>query len=224
MAWQLANEPRGLNRTGDFNRWINETAAYIKSLDRNHLVSLGAEGDTPWPAAVGLEFSRNHASPNIDYTTIHIWPVNWTWYDARNHAGTFAPALKKTRAYLASHLDRARTLNKPLVVEEFGMARDQGSFNPASATQARNQFYGALYEEAYRAAQSGAPLAGTNFWAWAGEGQPRKPDGILWKPGDPLIGDPPHEHQGWNSVYGTDTGTLEVIAAAATRFSQLGKP
>src|SRR5690606_22545972 len=51
MAWQLANEPRpGVSPAvmeaalPSYYRWIDDSAALIRSLDRNHLVSLGMEG------------------------------------------------------------------------------------------------------------------------------------------------------------------------------------
>src|ERR1043166_8117741 len=66
FAWELANEPRRYPYS-----WIDETAAYIKSLDPNHLVTTGSEGTPP---GENLDFPRTHAGPNIDYATIHIWP------------------------------------------------------------------------------------------------------------------------------------------------------
>ena len=46
MAWELANEPRPMRPAANdaYLKWINDTAAYIKSLDRNHLVTTGSEG------------------------------------------------------------------------------------------------------------------------------------------------------------------------------------
>ena len=46
MAWELANEPRPMRSSSDqqYKNWISKTAAYIKSLDKNHLVTIGHEG------------------------------------------------------------------------------------------------------------------------------------------------------------------------------------
>lgn len=46
MAWQIANEPRPFSPDNkkEFAEWIGETAALIKSIDPNHLVSVGSEG------------------------------------------------------------------------------------------------------------------------------------------------------------------------------------
>jgi len=43
MAWQLANEPRG-NDCKSWVNWVKDTSKHIKSLDSNHLVSIGTEG------------------------------------------------------------------------------------------------------------------------------------------------------------------------------------
>ncbi|MFC1572311.1 FlgD immunoglobulin-like domain containing protein [Candidatus Eisenbacteria bacterium] len=222
MAWELANEPRGFhNNATAFNQWIDETAAYIKSIDANHMVTTGCEGNTPWPSWNGLDFLANHDGSNIDYTTIHIWPQNWGWYDPDNPAGTYGPAVLDARAYLQSHESLAVSLQKPLVLEEFGFARDSGSFDPASTTAWRDSFLNAMYDEVYASASSEGAAAGSNFWSWAGEGRPLEPYGSHWSNGDPWTGDPPHEAQGWYSVYDTDSSTLSAVAFHAQEMTGL---
>src|SRR4029078_1362247 len=81
MSWQLANEPRpggsaevaGRNREA-YYAWIDGTAALIRSLDHNHLVSLGHEGTM---GATGSESLARRAHRDIDYLTAHVWPLNW---------------------------------------------------------------------------------------------------------------------------------------------------
>jgi len=53
------------------------------------------------------------------------------------------------------------------------------------------------------ALKASSPMAGIMPWAWAGDARPPRP-GEMWKPGDPFIGDPPHEKQGWYSIYDKD--------------------
>ena len=226
MAWELANEPRGFNNNStDFNAWIDSTAAYIKSLDSNHLVTTGCEGDTPWPPWNGLDFIANHDGPDIDYATCHIWPQNWGWYDPC-YPSSYAGAETAARNYLLDHLDEAENnLGKPLVLEEFGLARDweplHDIYYPNSPTTYRDLFYEAMFDEIFNSASNGGAAAGDNFWAWGGEGRPLIPYGSLWDPGDPWIGDPPHEHQGWYSVYDVDTSTLNVISDHAADMYSL---
>ena len=221
MAWQIANEPRGVLRPKAMNRWILETAALIKKLDPNHLVSLGSEGNTSSFTA-GNDFLKNHSSPFIDYTTIHIWIQNWLWYDPLKAEQTYPKALDKALKYIQTHVDLAKKIGKPLVLEEFGIARDQNSHDPEASTTYRDQYYEAIFTKVYQQAVQGNPLTGCNFWAWAGQGRPKQAEGI-WQKGDDLIGDPPHEYQGWYSVYDKDKSTLAIIEAFAKKMRQLGR-
>jgi mannan endo-1,4-beta-mannosidase len=204
FSWELANEPR---RYPD--AWIDETAAYIKSLDPNHLVTTGSEGSPPWERQ---DFIETHNGPNIDYVTIHIWPQNWSWFDPQNPTD-YADSEKKARDYFKQHTEYANTLGKPLVLEEFGLARDwetfQDIFNPASTTSNRDLFYTAMFEEVLSSIKDGGPAAGDNIWVWSGTSLPR----------DPWVGDPPHEIPGWYSVYSTDQSTLAIISKHANEIS-----
>lgn len=68
----------------------------------------------------------------------------------------------------------------------------------------RDQYYQFVLEHALNL---GIPI---NFWAYGGEGRPRTP-AANWTEGDDFIGDPPHEPQGWYSVYNNDQTTLDLI-------------
>ena len=46
MAWELCNEPRGIDNTEVFNKWIDSTAGFIKSMAPKQLVTTGSEGIT----------------------------------------------------------------------------------------------------------------------------------------------------------------------------------
>jgi mannan endo-1,4-beta-mannosidase len=54
------------------------------------------------------------------------------------------------------------------------------------------------------------PMAGIAPWSWSGATKPPRP-GQIWRPQDPFTGDPPHENQGWYSLYADDISTLQVI-------------
>jgi mannan endo-1,4-beta-mannosidase len=62
-------------------------------------------------------------------------------------------------------------------------------------------------------------MAGVNFWAWGGEGRPAVPKG-MWKLGDNFIGDPPHEPQGWYSIFDTDSSTIRIIKEYAGKINK----
>ena len=216
MSWQLANEPRGGTRAPAFRHWLHESAAYIKNLDRKHLVTTGVEGETPWPSGSGLDLVRDHDSPNIDYVTAHVWAQNWGWFDPTRVSETYADAVARMRDYIESHERKARSLGKPLVIEEFGIGRDGGSYDPLAPVTVRDRYYAEVFSLVESLARTGA-MAGVNFWAWAGEGTPRVPGGH-WGDGDPFTGDPPHEAQGWYGVDARDASTIAVIERYAARI------
>ena len=222
MAWQLANEPRpGRNAYWDdeYYRWLNTTAQFIHNIDPNHLVSTGNEG-----LAGSLGDSTNyltaHRSKYIDYLTMHLWPKNWGWFNAKDIAGTYPRTEKNAVNYIDEHIRFARELNKPIVMEEFGLPRDSEKCKPGTPTTARDRYYKKILGLIYDSAAAGAPIAGTNVWAWAGEGRGQHPDD-KWRPGDPFVGDPPQEPQGLNSIYNTDTSTLAIFKAHAQKMIKL---
>jgi len=221
MAWELANEPRGHNQFEAYSNWVAETATHIKQLDPNHLVTTGSEGLTAAQDATHTRPEIIHALPNIDYLTFHIWIQNFGWYDPRSSA-SYEQATKLALAYLDQHIDMAARLGKPAVFEEFGIARDGGNFSPAAATTVRDRYYQTMMDATFTAAARGRPLVGINFWAWAGEARPVNPGG-LWQIGNPFIGDPPHEPQGWYSVYDQDVSTIAIVREYAEKMHSLSR-
>jgi len=209
MAWELANEPRPMLPAAIdvYLKWTSDTAAFIKGLDNHHLVTAGPEG---W---IGTEsnasFKRVHEDPNIDYLTIHIWPKNWGWFRQGLMEEDYTNLQEKTRAYIAMHIADAAMLNKPLVIEEFGLPRDGASFDPATATSLRDRYF--RYILSY--VKVSQHVAGVNFWASGGMARPKKGQ-TFWKTGDDLMGDPPMEEQGLNSVFDSDQSTWKVIRSA----------
>ena len=218
MTWQLGNEPRGINNREDFKRWINNTAKYIKSMDSSHLITIGSEGATAHPSS-GNDFLVDHESSYIDYTTIHVWVQNWGWFDPYDKE-SLSPAIEKATAYINEHALLAEKLNKPVVLEEFGISRDNNDHAVTGFVTLRDEYYNQIFTHILDKAAAGSPIAGLNFWAWGGMGRPREPEAI-WHTGDDFTGDPPHEHQGWYSVYDTDSTTLEIIDQYTRKFNSL---
>jgi mannan endo-1,4-beta-mannosidase len=217
MAWQLATEPRpgGSDEAGRAHMtaylgWIDATARLIKSLDPNHLVSTGSEG-TQGCINDDQCVVNAHSSPAIDYMTAHIWPQNWSWADPKDLPGTWPTTERNTHDYLAQQVAIARRLNKPLVIEEFGFPRDRGSFEPGSPTTFKDRFYQLIYAAVLDSVRTGGPLQGCNFWGWGGEGRALHPDHHFVRGDTSYVGDPPHEPQGWYSVFDVDASTQAVI-------------
>ena len=225
MAWQLANEPRpggsdavADRSLADFHNWIGSTARLIKSIDPNHLVSTGGEGLKGSMEREDLALS-SQAFADIDYTTAHLWPGNWSWLDRSDMAGTHARAMAQSAEYIARHVALARRLDKPLVLEEFGYPRDGDRYSPDVLTTMRDGFYGMIHDAVLTSAREAGPLVGSNFWAWNGEGRAAHADARFRAGGDAFLGDPPHEPQGWYGVFDSDASTLERIRTHAAALA-----
>lgn len=217
MVWQLANEPEGSNNILNYRRWLHDTAKTIKKLDANHLVSIGSEGNTP-SSENGTNFEKDHNSPYIDYFTFHLWIQNWDWFDPIRPEDTYQKALVKVNEYIDTHVQIALKFNKPIVLEEFGISRDKNSYSPSANVTIRDIYYATIFNKINNLSKSIPMVSGVNFWAWSGEGRPNQPKSI-WKIGDDFTGDPPHEFQGWYSVYDTDKTTIEVLKKYANKIN-----
>jgi len=225
MAWQLANEPRpgsDANARPHFDvfiKWVDDTAGYIKTLAPKQLVSTGNEG---WMGTAGSRelYEQAHATKHVDYLTYHMWAPNWQWFDPKNAAATFEGAWKKMQDYLDWHIDAANRMGKPIVLEEFGINRDGGSYSPAATTLYRDMFYQKIYALLERRAAAGDAIAGSNFWAWGGAGRTANAD-FMWRAGDSFVGDPPQEPQGLYCVFDSDATTIEIIADSALLMSHV---
>jgi mannan endo-1,4-beta-mannosidase len=127
MTWELANEPRCIG-SGDYPRspnctaqtlvdWARDVSAFVKSIDRNHLVSVGDEGfycdpqSTDWlencnEGVDTLAFTR---IKDVDVMSLHLYPDHWgkdvNW-------GT---------QWIRRHVRDARRLGKAVMLGEFGI-------------------------------------------------------------------------------------------------------
>jgi mannan endo-1,4-beta-mannosidase len=224
MTWELANEPRAFSDANKelLEKWVDETAVYIKSLDPNHLVTTGTEGS--WGCEMDIRlFEKIHASKNVDYMTVHIWPFNWSWLKANDMQATMSRAIENTGKYIDDHLAVAQKLNKPLVFEEFGLPRDGFVFTPGSPVTLRDRYYDFAFGRVLESARKKGLMAGANFWAFSGTGRPNAlRSDHMWKSGDDYLGDPPQEAQGLNSVF-SDDPTLQIVKEFNALISGLDK-
>lgn len=126
FGWELANEPRSSDRSGNLvNRWVEEMASYLKSIDAHHLVGTGEEGfdvaaagfsaqsysNQYWlfDGTAGVSFTQNSVTHPIDFASCHLYPELW---NLPNGAGN---------VWIRDHVRIARAAGKPLVVGEFGV-------------------------------------------------------------------------------------------------------
>jgi mannan endo-1,4-beta-mannosidase len=210
MSWELMNEPRGSNNIPGMQKWIDKTTTLIRQLDPNHLITTGSEGNTSGTGA-GTDVFNDHNYKNVDYATVHLWVQNWDFYNPYKADSTYGPSVDFARSYIKGQLEKARPLGKPVVLEEYGISRDTNNHAAGTPVTIRDKYYTEIFNIVNDEIKSGnSAMAGVNFWAWGGEGRPRVPKG-MWKKGDEFVGDPPHEAQGWYSVWDTDSSTIAII-------------
>jgi mannan endo-1,4-beta-mannosidase len=126
MAWELANEPRSMDPSGETVAvWAEEMANELKSLDPAHLVGTGEEGFDVSPAGydpdayggerwlfdgtAGVAFTRNSALQAVDIMGTHLYPEAWNLTPGTGNA------------WITDHVRIAGNLRKPLLVGEFGV-------------------------------------------------------------------------------------------------------
>ncbi|KAI0837208.1 glycoside hydrolase family 5 protein [Hypoxylon sp. FL0890] len=123
FAWELANEPRcnGCD-TSVITTWASDTSAYVKSLDPDHMVSLGDEGfglsgdgSYPYQYGEGLNFSANLQIETLDFGTFHLYPSSW---GTDNDWGN---------PWIQAHGEVCETVGKPCLLEEYGSTTDHCS-------------------------------------------------------------------------------------------------
>ncbi len=121
LGWDIMNEPRS-NDQNSMNKWLISIAVYIKQYDSNHLVFSGTETATitdPKPADTGKSSNLCENSV-IDICSVHLYLFNEnkllyaTYTDVTNY-------MQQQAAY-------AKEFNKPIMLEEFGIAKNTTPF------------------------------------------------------------------------------------------------
>lgn len=221
MSWQIGNEPRAFSREAlePFAKWLAEASALIKSLDKNHLISIGSEG--AWGCEGDYEvYTKICSDENIDYCNIHLWPYNWGWAKPDSLVEHLGISCANTEEYINKHLAICDSIDKPLVMEEFGYPRDGFKYTKDIPTTGRDGYYKYVFSLVAKNAKEGGHFAGCNFWGWGGDAEPCHEQ---WEPGDDYCGDPAQEAQGLNSVFSTDTTTLAIVKQAVEDISKAYK-
>ncbi len=89
--------------------------------------------------------------------------------NGKDLSGTWESGSAKIAAYLKTHERIAATLQKPLILEEFGFPRDGELYDPSVGTRFRERYYGMIYRAVEESLAEDGPICGSNFWAWNGE-------------------------------------------------------
>lgn len=194
FAWELMNEPRcPSDPSGDtLQGWIEEMAAYAKSLDQKHLLTVGLEGfyglSTPekleknpgeWAKNLGSDFIRHSKADLIDFASVHAYPDIWT------PNLVMEEKMKYVEKWVRAHIeDAAGVLKKPVLFTEFGVSDQTQNFEVKNRIGMLDMMYGKIYESA-KAKGAGA---GVLVWQFLVEGVDRFRDEftlIPWR--EPLL-------------------------------------
>jgi mannan endo-1,4-beta-mannosidase len=144
FAYELMNEAQCITGRWEERRaWFAEMSTYLNSLDANHMITPGDWGYRT--AAERREWLKDHALPHIDYCDVHNYP--------RPDEDSFVDSTKALGEFMANRVAAAATLNKPLVIGEFGMGLD----GYKGATQL--DWYRALFDHTAREG-----VGGVMFW------------------------------------------------------------
>lgn len=170
FAWELINEPRCVSDpSGDsLQAWIVQMAAFVKSLDQNHLLEVGLEGfysgeslarrgpvnPFSYAAEYGTDFFRDNQVPGIDFTTVHAYPDIWIPELSE------AEMIAYMQDWMNSHIDDSYYLNKPVMFTEFGKSSSTRGFREGQ----RDLFMAAVYDTIYESARKWGPASGALVW------------------------------------------------------------
>ncbi|PON91352.1 1,4-alpha-glucan-branching enzyme [Trema orientale] len=175
FAWELINEPRCSSNASApvLQAWIAEMAAYVKSLDKKHLVTVGIEGfyglrtteksevnPGEWAASLGSDFIQNSAIDNIDFASVHAYPDSWIQHGDLEAKANFLSH------WVDSHIrDAEYVLKKPVLFTEFG-----SSLRLNKKAEDINLLLKTVYDRIYESAKKRQAGAGALIWQLLVEG------------------------------------------------------
>lgn len=176
FGWELMNEPRCASSSSApiLQAWITEMAAFIKSLDQKHLVTVGLEGfyglkttersgvnPGDWASKLGSDFIQNSAIDDIDFASVHAYPDSWLPDADLEEKANFLSH------WVDSHIsDGEYVLKKPVLFTEVGSImhrKKQGLYDT-------DTFLKTVYDKIYESAKKRQAGAGALIWQLLVEG------------------------------------------------------
>lgn len=173
LAWQMINEGEAKASSNgscsstaeaSVHSWAVDISGLIRSLDSNHLVSLGTIGNGQCGTSTGTSYEDLHAISTIDLCEYHD-------YDSPS-----SPMPGDQWNGLATRLSQCQALGKPMFVGEVGIKTSDVSSLSTRAADMAAKF----------SAQFGAGVVGELPWEWAASGQ-NTGDGYSIDPNDPIL-------------------------------------
>ncbi|XP_072992487.1 mannan endo-1,4-beta-mannosidase 6-like [Typha latifolia] len=176
FAWELINEPRCVSNSSapHLQAWITEMASYIKTWDKNHLVTVGLEGfygpqrterlninPGEWAASLCSDFTQNSAVEHIDFASVHAYPDSWI------PRASLEEKIRYLSSWVDSHVnDSEHVLRKPVLFSEVGFHR----IVKKNETYDRDILLKIVYDKVYESAKKEQAGAGALIWQLMVEG------------------------------------------------------
>lgn len=176
FAWELINEPRcdSVSCASDLQAWITEMAAFVKSLDQKHLLTVGLEGfyrlksnenykanPGKWAATLGSDFINNSAVKDIDFASVHAYPHSWI------PESDLEAKVEYLSRWVDAHIrDSENVLKKPVLFTEVGAPlsiQTGGEYD-------RDVLFKTVYNKIYESAKKREAGAGALIWQLLVEG------------------------------------------------------
>jgi mannan endo-1,4-beta-mannosidase len=158
FSYELMNEAQApTGRWAARRAWVAEMSAFVKSLDANHLVTSGS-----WAYRSALErraWLEEQRLPTLDYCDVHNYP--------RDDQDSFVTSTTALAEFVDNRAAAAFSINKPLVVGEFGMSPD--GFGGATQVEWFRAFFDATRRDA---------VSGAMFWILTPD--PRRGYGVTY--------------------------------------------
>ncbi|KAL3838704.1 hypothetical protein ACJIZ3_023295 [Penstemon smallii] len=177
FAWELMNEPRCYSQK-ILQAWVSQMSAYVKSIDKNHLLEVGLEGfygdSTPQKKrfnpgnGVGSDFISNNRLAAVDFTTIHLYPDLWAPGSNEHVRNAFIAKWIQAHIY-----DSQVVLRKPILVTEFGKSSRVKGYT----LKKRDQDFMNVFNLVYNSARKRGSGAGALFWQLMAQGMESWSDG-----------------------------------------------
>jgi mannan endo-1,4-beta-mannosidase len=161
MAWDIINVPPvELFTPIELNTWLSGMTAYIKSIDPNHLVTLGIDTSQGIYSTPGEHYSALNV-PDLDFFSFH-YNTNY-FEDAPSHLDS-----------IRYRVEMFRSMGKPVVMDVFGSGSQR--IFPDNASQDILVDWVKAYKDQMDTVFS-AGAAGALFWGW---GVPGTKQVLLW--------------------------------------------
>lgn len=148
--------------------FLEDVTGYFRSLDTNHLLTIGEEGfysssssskeknPGTWAEGQGQDFLRDHSIPGISYASIHVWSKNWEASDE----------IVFLKEWIESHEDvTSGILGVPLLIEEIGRKMETG--NKDEIRSQRDPVIHAAFEHVQNSLSEHRPLSGALLWEYS---------------------------------------------------------